>query len=81
MLPSEAWSQADDQCNHCDLMIVLGSSLEVTPAAYLPIYALQNKSRLIIINLSPTHLDSQADVCISADVAEVIPEIVKMVLK
>jgi NAD-dependent deacetylase len=75
MLPQQAWNQAETACLQADLVLVVGSSLEVTPAAYLPIYALENGARLIINNNTPTHLDDQADVVLRGDVADIIPGI------
>jgi NAD-dependent deacetylase len=54
-------------------MLVVGSSLEVTPASQLPMLALENDARLIIINLEPTYLDSYADIAFHADVVDVLP--------
>ena len=59
MLPEAAWIEAEKQSRDCDLMIVLGSSLSVYPAASLPVIALENKSRLILVNLTPTPLDQE----------------------
>jgi NAD-dependent SIR2 family protein deacetylase len=39
----------------------------------LPLLALRNNARLLIINLSPTYLDAQADVVLHADVATALP--------
>lgn len=73
MLPQKAWNQAENACRRADLILVVGSSLEVTPAAYLPVYALENHARLIIINLTATPLDRRADVLLRSDAAEVVP--------
>lgn len=75
MLPHKAWDQAERACRRADLMLVVGSSLEVTPAAYLPVYALENGARLILNNLARTPLDSRADLILPWDAAEVIPAI------
>jgi len=58
----------------CDLMLVVGSSLQVLPAADLPILAKQNGARLIIVDLSTTYVDEIADLVIRGDVAEVLPQ-------
>jgi NAD-dependent deacetylase len=58
----------------CDLIVVAGSSLEVMPAAGLPLEALDYGARLIIINYSPTYLDDRATCLIHADVAEALPQ-------
>ena len=43
-----------------DLMLILGSSLLVQPAASLPLYALRNKGKIVIVNNQPTPLDERA---------------------
>ncbi len=47
-----------------DLMLVLGSSLAVQPAASLPVEARRRGARLAILNASETPLDSEADIVI-----------------
>ena len=79
-LPTRTWLQARESINHCDLMIVAGSSLEVLPVAGLPMRAVENGAHLIIINQSETYIDLRADVVLSEDVAITIPRIVKEVL-
>jgi NAD-dependent deacetylase len=64
----------------CDLMIVAGSSLEVLPAAGLPMRALENGAHLILINHSQTYLDVRADVVLHEDVADIIPRIANQIL-
>lgn len=59
-----------------DLVIVVGSSLEVFPVADLPRQAQQRGAKLIIINYGHTYLDTMADIVIHANVAEVLPAIV-----
>ena len=54
---------------------MVGSSLEVTPAANLPLYGLDRGARLIINTLSATYLDGQADLLLTFDVAEMMPAI------
>ncbi len=75
MLPQKAWDDAERACRRADLVLVVGSSLEVTPAAYLPMYALDMDARLIINNLTRTGLDHRADVLLPWDAADVIPAI------
>lgn len=45
----------------CDLMIVVGSTLVVQPAASFPLIAKENGALLVIISLSETPLDNDAD--------------------
>lgn len=79
-LPKQTWLVAEKACQSCNVMIVAGSSLEVTPAALLPQRALDNKAKLIIINNTPTYLDSRAAVRIQGDVADILPLISQAVM-
>jgi len=76
MLPAQIIQAAQREALACDVMIVAGSSLEVTPVNELPRLAKQTGARLIFINYGETHLDYLADVLIRADVAELLPAIV-----
>jgi NAD-dependent deacetylase len=72
-LPAHALLPAQRDARTCDVMLVAGSSLEVHPAADLPLIARRAGAALIFVNLGETPLDSLADVIIHADVAEVLP--------
>ena len=63
-------------CN-ADLMLVVGSSLQVSPVNLLPQYCLENGGKLIIINLMSTHFDNLAVVTVKNDVCFFLPEVVK----
>jgi NAD-dependent deacetylase len=78
-LPIREYLAAEMAIKKADLVLVAGSSLEVSPAADLPGLALDNGARLIIVNYQPTHLDAQADVVIHADVAAILPRLVEAV--
>ena len=78
-LPMQEYVSAQMAIEQADLVLVAGSSLEVSPASDLPELALDNGAKLIIINLYPTHLDSQAEVVIHGNVAEVLPNMVDLV--
>jgi len=80
-LPASTWLQAQAASKECDLMIAVGSSLEVLPVAGLPMRALENGAHLILINNSQTYLDVRADVVIREDASLIIPQIVKGVLE
>jgi NAD-dependent deacetylase len=70
VMPMAAWSQASQAAQRCDLMIVLGSSLVVYPAADLPQQALAAGAKLLIVNREPTPYDAQAALAINAELAE-----------
>jgi NAD-dependent deacetylase len=74
-LPFQALQQAKDDARKADVMLVVGSSLEVEPASSLPLIAKRNGSKIIIINLQPTFLDSAADLVIHENAAHVLPQI------
>lgn len=62
MLPEDAIEQAWQAAQKADLLIVLGSSLQVSPANQLPLIAKQNGARVVIVNWEPTELDDIADI-------------------
>jgi NAD-dependent deacetylase len=76
-LPIQPLLEAQDLARKADLMLIVGTSLEVAPASDLPMLALQNGAKIIIINLESTHLDNAATVVIRANAAEALPEIVQ----
>ena len=63
-MPVDEMRRAEICSRECDLFIVIGSSLLVYPAASMPIIAKQAGSKLVIINYTPTDMDSQADIVI-----------------
>ena len=60
MLPEAAFEGAVDLASRADLIIVLGSSLTVHPAATIPHYTLRNGGKLAIINRGETPSDGLA---------------------
>lgn len=78
-LPESILLAAQEETLRCDLMLVVGSSLEVMPAADLPPLAVRRGARLIIVNLGATPYDHLADVVLNGDVAAVLPALVKQV--
>jgi len=78
-LPIRVFNAAQEATRNSDLMIIVGSSLEVVPASDIPILAARTGAKIIIINLEPTPADHMADVVIHARAAEVLPAIVSQV--
>ena len=78
-LPQPVLIEATHRSHNCDLFIVIGSTLVVYPAAYMPTYAISSGAKLVIINLSSTPMDREATVLIGAKAGEAMPEIVKRV--
>jgi len=80
-LPVEVLEEATHRSSHCDLFIVIGSTLIIYPAAYMPDYAVKRGTKLIIINLSPTPMDKRATVLIRAKAGETMSKIVERVIE
>lgn len=80
-LPGDVVRGAKRLIDDSDLMIIAGSSLEVTPVASMPVHALNKGARLILINIEPTYLDERADVLIHDDVINVLPVIADELLE
>jgi len=59
-LPMDALREATDEAQKSDLMLVLGTTLTVNPAATMPRYTLANGGEIVIVNDMPTYLDNQA---------------------
>lgn len=78
-LPQEVLQEASQRSSGSDLFIVVGSTLVVYPAAYMPLYAVQGGAKLIIVNLSDTPMDTQAAVLIRAKAGEAMSRIVERV--
>jgi NAD-dependent deacetylase len=78
-LPYEVLQEASHRSSNCDLFIVVGSTLVVYPAAYMPIYAVQAGAKLVIINLSSTPMDAEAAVLIRAKAGEAMSQIIARV--
>ena len=69
-LPEAPMAEAHELCEGCDLLICVGSSLEVYPVAGLPSVALNNGARLAIVTQGPTPYDRDATVKLEGDVVE-----------
>lgn len=59
-LPEEAFAKSQELAIRADVMIVLGTSLTVFPAAGLPRLTLQRGGKVFIVNAQPTSLDDYA---------------------
>ncbi len=70
LLPFDVWDRAVEATQRCDLMLALGSSLVVYPAAQLPQTAISNGAKLIIVNREPTDYDAMASVVIRGQLGD-----------
>jgi NAD-dependent deacetylase len=69
-LPEEAMTEAQRLCADTDLLLCVGTSLEVHPVAGLPDLTLANGGRLAIVTKGPTPYDRDAAVRLGGDVVE-----------
>jgi NAD-dependent deacetylase len=76
-LPADVLAEAFDLSMSTDLILALGSSLVVEPAASIPLQARNNGARLVIINRTETPLDGMADVVIHKSIGETMSRVMK----
>lgn len=74
-LPVNVLEEACDLASSCDLLLAMGSSLVVEPAASLPRMARGAGARLVIINREPTPQDASADLVLRGSIGEILAEI------
>ena len=79
-LPALVWQEAEEEVRKADLVLVIGSSIEVYPACTLPQQAIRHGSWVIINNLTPTPLDRNAAIVVQMDAAQFVPRLVEMIL-
>ena len=72
-LPNKDLADSYRYSQDCDLFVVVGSSLVVTPAADMPRVALESGARLVIINKGETPLDQSAHLRFDEKIGEVLP--------
>ncbi len=77
-IPRDELERAVAQAKTCDLLLVIGSSLRVTPAARLPMLAVERGMPLVIINREPTPLDSHADIVLRATAGETMARLIAL---
>jgi len=70
MLPEQALHDAYERASSADLLIGIGSSLEVYPVASLPRVTLDSGGRVALVTQGPTPYDRAADVKLDGDVVE-----------
>jgi NAD-dependent deacetylase len=76
-LPEGPMEQAISLCRKTDLMLVVGTSLTVFPAAFLPEVAKNAGAAVILINLEGVNKNNVADVVLKGRASEVLPLIIE----
>jgi NAD-dependent SIR2 family protein deacetylase len=80
-LPQRDLTLSFEHSRKCDLFVVVGSSLVVTPAAQMPAEALNAGAKLVIINAGETPFDNQAHLRFHENIGQVLPPAVKKLKK
>jgi NAD-dependent SIR2 family protein deacetylase len=78
-LPQEEMALADQHARRCDLMLVLGSSLMVEPAASLVRLALRSGPRVLLVNRGKTPYDEVVTLRAWTGIGDVLPPAVERV--
>jgi NAD-dependent SIR2 family protein deacetylase len=80
-LPQKDLLDSFQHARQCDLFIVIGSTLVVTPAANIPLEAVQNGADLVIVNKGETPLDRIATLLFDEKIGDVFPRAVAFLKK
>jgi NAD-dependent SIR2 family protein deacetylase len=78
-LPHKEWALAERHARRCDLVLALGSSLRVNPAASLVGLALKSGARVVLVNEGRTPYDGAATLRVWTGIGDVIPPAVERV--
>jgi NAD-dependent deacetylase len=77
-LPQDIWKTAIEKSSSCDAMIVAGTSLAVSPANLLPVYAKENGALMIEVNPDQTPMSATMDLSLRSSAARALPELVSI---
>lgn len=80
-MPVRETMEAEERARNSDLFIVIGSSLVVYPAAYMPVFALEGGAPLVIINREATPVDHRATVVVNAGAGDTMSAVMGRVAK
>ncbi|MFX0069857.1 MAG: NAD-dependent deacetylase [Candidatus Hermodarchaeota archaeon] len=74
-LPMGVMDGAMNECINCDCLLMVGSSLVVSPANYMPSIAKENGAKVIFINRDNTYMDELADIFLQGSASEIFTAI------
>ena len=78
-MPEAEMARAETATKACDMMLVLGSSLQVYPAAGFPLLAKRLGARLVILNREETPLDGFADLAFHAEIGPTLQSVIGLI--
>jgi NAD-dependent deacetylase len=73
-------SRAVEEARMCDVCLAVGSTLSVWPAAGVPVEAVRNGARLVIVNEGPTDLDGIATLILSGRAGDILSQLAAAVI-
>ncbi len=76
-MPGDLVKKAFAAAEEADLAVSVGSTLEVQPAALVPLSVVENGMPYVVINLGPTAHDRLATLRLEGDVNEILPAVVE----
>lgn len=74
-LPSRVWEQAVIEASNADLVLVVGTSGVVMPAAMIPLLVKQHGGVIVEVNVEPSNITASADIFLKGKAGEILPEI------
>jgi NAD-dependent deacetylase len=75
-LPQDVWQEAEQAARAAQVMIVIGTSAVVYPAAGLVQIAQRAGAKIIEINIEETPISGSVDACLRGPASEIVPELV-----
>lgn len=75
-IPQDAGISAYTASQHCEVMLVIGTSAVVAPASHLPVMAKQAGAKVIEINMEPSALGKISDYVLIGSAGVVLPRII-----
>jgi len=69
--------RAKNACRSCDCLMMIGSSLIISPANYLPSIAKESGAKVIFINRDHTAMDNIADIFLKGSGGEILSELIQ----
>ena len=76
-LPTSVLEGAMNACRDCDCFLMVGSSLVISPANFMPSIAKNHGAYVIFVNRENTMLDNLADIFLKGSAGEIFTELMK----
>ena len=80
-VPEAAWQEALALAEKASVVLVVGTSLEVEPAAALPFVAMRQGAMVVEVNLEPTVLTGSADFALHGFASHLVPALAERLRK